>query len=186
MLLDQLKKSSVYIRPFFVILLCMLILIFSRTLSYIPNFTPTLSLIIFLSFLIRDKYLAVFIVITSLLVTDFILGFYSSMIFVYSAYIIVCLISYVFLNHRNLKNVIKLSISSELLFYLITNFGVWMMTNTYTSDIHGLYQSYIAAIPFLKLSLGSTLIYSVTIYMIFKIIFPGYLRNDGKVHIKSN
>ena len=38
----------------------------------------------------------------------------------------------------------------SLLFFVISNFGVWFLGNLYTPDLNGLINCYILAIPFFK------------------------------------
>ena len=61
------------------------------------------------------------------------------------------------------------SIIGALMFYLITNYGVWFL-GMYPSDLSGLVQSYVMGIPFFGYSLISTLIFGLLIEAIFKII----------------
>ena len=45
------------------------------------------------------------------------------------------------------------------MFFLVTNFGVWWLGNTYPATLSGLGTCYIAAIPFFGRSLLSTSVY---------------------------
>ena len=44
-------------------------------------------------------------------------------------------------------------IRSCLIFFIISNFGVWFSSNTYNNDINGLITCYVMGLPFLKNSL---------------------------------
>ena len=56
-----------------------------------------------------------------------------------------------------------------MIFYIVTNFGVWT-TGLYSYNVEGLVSSYILAIPFLGNNLVSTLVYSLIIETIYKIL----------------
>ncbi len=45
-------------------------------------------------------------------------------------------------------------------FYLITNFGVWLMGNYYPKNAAGLLESYIAGLPFLQNAILGDLFFS--------------------------
>jgi hypothetical protein len=52
----------------------------------------------------------------------------------------------------------SLTVAGSILFFLVTNFGVWWLFNTYSKTAHGLLQCYIAAIPYFRGTLGGDLI----------------------------
>ncbi len=45
-------------------------------------------------------------------------------------------------------------------FFLISNFGVWLLSGMYEKNISGLINCYIVAIPFLKNTIISTIFFS--------------------------
>ena len=59
-------------------------------------------------------------------------------------------------------------ISAAVIFFLITNFGVWT-SGMYGYTFQGLLNCFVLAIPFFTFTLISTLIYSVIIETFFKI-----------------
>ena len=56
-----------------------------------------------------------------------------------------------------------------LLFFIITNFGVWT-SGMYSFDLNGLVTCYTLALPFLGYNLISTLIFSTLIETVYKIV----------------
>ena len=60
------------------------------------------------------------------------------------------------------------ALGGALIFYLITNFGVWL-TGSYGYTLGGIFECYILAIPFFGNTLISTLIYAIVIEIIIKI-----------------
>ncbi len=172
--LSSLKNSTRYL----VILFAVVLLIISRSLSFIPNFTPTISLIVFISIMFRNHYILAFIIVLSQIISDYFLGYYSSMLFVYLAYVSIAISSKHILKKLNFIHVIGTSCISVLIFYLVSNYGVWQMMDLYQYNLNGLVQCYIAGIPFLKYSLISTLLYSTTIYVLFKVTLSKYLDTE--------
>ena len=146
------------------------LMIFSRFVTVIPNFTPTISLIIFLAFLLRNTRLASFLVITSQLFADFFIGFYDTMIFVYGTYMLIAALSSNYLTSLNFGKILLVSTVAPLVFFFTTNFGVWFVMDLYAKSFSGLIASYIAGIPFLKSMTISTILFSSTLYVLFKTI----------------
>ncbi len=60
----------------------------------------------------------------------------------------------------------------SLLFYLITNFGVWATGTMYPKDFSGIIASYTAGLPFLLNQVLGTLVYSSIIYAVFLALEP--------------
>jgi len=148
----------------------LVLLIISRMLSDIPNFTPTISLIIFTGFYIQNRSLAILIIVISQLLSDLYIGYHSSMFFVYTAFLLIAYLSPLIIKKLNVTSVLFASILSPSIFFIITNFGVWFTMGLYSFNISGLLNSYIAGIPFFKYSLMSTILFSLTILVLHRTI----------------
>jgi len=69
----------------------------------------------------------------------------------------------------------SLTIAGSILFFLVTNFGCWLLDNAYPKSWAGLLECYIAGIPFFRGTLGGDLVGSA-------ILFGGeqLLRHDAR------
>ena len=83
-----------------------------------------------------------------------------SLAFTWGSVIFISLSSYLF--QKNIYTRIIGVLSSSLVFYIISNFGVWSL-GSYGYSLDGLLICYIAAIPFYTNTLISTILYSVLI-----------------------
>ena len=146
------------------------LLVLSRMITEIPNFTATIALVMFTGYLIQNRFLSVLVILLSQVVSDLYLGIYSSMIFVYAAYISIALLSPIIMNKMNTKSVVLSSIISPSIFFIISNFGVWLTGSMYTFNLSGLITCYIAGIPFFDESLISTILFALTIFSIMKLV----------------
>ena len=54
-------------------------------------------------------------------------------------------------------------ILSIMIFFIVSNFGVWLIGNIYTTDLQGLINCYILALPFLGNTILSTILFSLII-----------------------
>ena len=100
------------------------LLVLSRMITEIPNFTATIALIIFTGYLIRNKLLSVFAILLSQVISDLYIGIYSSMVFVYGAYVVIGLISPIVMNKLSAKSVLTASLISPSIFYIISNLSL--------------------------------------------------------------
>mgnify|MGYP006162018717 FL=1 len=114
-----------------------------------------------------------------MLLSDIIIGFHTNMIFVYLSLFLVCYISYAKVIKFNYKNLFIYSFLGSMVFFLISNFGVWLSGNLYTPDLNGLINCYILAIPFFTNTLISTVFFSYIAYSVTSIY-------EKKSHIYFN
>lgn len=132
-----------------------------RLLPHSPNFAPITALGLFGGVYLQKKY-AFILPLAALFISDLVIGFYGMvMLFVYGSFILSGLIGLWVKKHKTLINVLGASLLSSILFYLITNFGVWLSPNSYyTKDLAGLLQSYTLALPFFRNTLLGDIFYT--------------------------
>ena len=94
---------------------------------------------------------------------------HSTTLFVYGSFLITALMGIWLKEHKSFKNVLAATLSSSILFFLITNFGVWAQ-GAYARDITGLWQSYFMGIPFFKYTLVGDLFYVALFFGSFEAI----------------
>ena len=149
-----------------------IILAASRLIPHPPNFTSLLALSFYVPALLGRKYLPA--VILSFVVTDFFIGFHSVVLFTWGSVLLIGLFSKYFSEHILLR--ITGALGGCLIFFIITNFGVWSL-GSYGYNIEGLIICYTVALPFFGYSCVSTFIFSGIIEGLYKIDkIKNYLR----------
>ena len=141
------------------------LLVLSRIIPHPPNFTPILAGIIFLPFIKRDIKFSVFVPLGGMLISDLIIGMHSLMLWTYGPIIILSLLSYYFSNDKA-SRIASLAIASPAIFYLMSNFGVWINSPMYTKDFSGLIQCYVNAIPFYASSALACILFSAAFFLV--------------------
>jgi hypothetical protein len=142
-----------------------LLLILSRIIPHPPNFTPILAGIIFLPFIKKDITFSITVPLGAMLISDFFIGMHSLMLWTYFPIISLSLISYYF-HHASLKRVGVLAISSPMIFFVISNFGVWVNSSTYSNNLNGLILCYVNAMPFYASSALACILFSAAFYSV--------------------
>ena len=127
----------------------------SRLVPHPPNFTSLLALSFYVPALLGLRYLP--ILIGSFLITDLFIGLHSVTLFTWGSVILIGLCSKFFLT--SLYTRISGALLGAVIFYLVTNFGIWSI-GSYGYSIEGLILCYTLAIPFFTYSLISTFIFS--------------------------
>jgi hypothetical protein len=136
----------------------------SRFVPHPPNFTSLLALSFYVPAILGIGYLPALVL--SFLITDFIIGFHSATLFTWGSVILVGLSAKFFL--LNIYTRISGALLGAIIFYIITNFGVWSI-GSYGYTLDGLILCYTLAIPFFAYSLISTFIFSAIIEGIIKL-----------------
>tara|TARA_A100001388_G_scaffold263891_1_gene234706 strand:- start:506 stop:997 length:492 start_codon:yes stop_codon:yes gene_type:complete len=142
-----------------------LVLAASRFIPHPPNFTSLLALSFYVPALLGVRYLPALIV--AFILTDFFIGFHSLLLFTWGSVIIIGLISKYFCNTLSLRLIGALT--GALIFFVITNFGVWL-NGSYGYNFEGFLACYTLALPFFAYSIISTLIFSVIIETVNKFV----------------
>jgi len=161
------KSNSIYknIEYYILPISLVFILSLSRLIPHPPNFTPIITVAIMSSYFFKNVYLSAVVLIISVLIGDIFIGFYVKMIFVYISLLFITVFFFKASKRMNSKNLIIFAFTGSLVFFLISNLGVWILGDLYEKNLNGLMQCYIMAIPFFKNTLFSTIIFSYLSYM---------------------
>jgi hypothetical protein len=118
------------------------------------------------------------VLLVSMLASDMFIGFYKNMIFTYFSLFLITYIFFKINKKINYKNLFVFGFFGSLMFYLISNFGVWVLGNLYEKNLNGLITCYYMAIPFFKNTVLSTFFYS------YLALFAFTLKNRFKLNSK--
>ena len=135
----------------------------SRFVPHPPNFTSLIALSFYVPALLGLRFLPA--VVLSFVLTDIFIGYHNMLFFTWGSVIVIGFVSKYFVSSF-LKR-LGGALSGACLFFLITNFGVWI-TGYYGYSFDGLITSYVLALPFFGYTLVSTLIFSVLIETVYK------------------
>lgn len=138
-----------------------LFLAFSRLIPHAPNFTPLGAMALLSGAFIKDLRVSILIPIIAMFLSDAIIGFHSSMIYVYGAVALIVIGSHFWLTRLSLISITLAALVSACLFFLVTNFGAWLSHDMYAHNLAGLTQAYVAGIPFFKNTLMSNLLFTL-------------------------
>jgi hypothetical protein len=142
-----------------------------RFAPHLPNFAPIAAMALFGGVYLNKKY-ALVLPLTAMLVSDYFIGFYDIklMMGVYLSFILVGLIGLLVKNKKSPLTVMGGSILGSVLFFLITNFSVWIFYSWYPHTMSGLIQCFASAIPFFRNTLLGDLFYVTVLFGIYELI----------------
>ena len=162
------NKLAKNFQSYFLPICLILILTFSRLIPHPWNFTPVLAVGIFSGFYFKQFYLGLFIVIFSMFLGDLYLGFHGTMFFTYIALAIAVLLGH-FIKHFKFIEILLGGLASSVCFFIVTNFGAWLVLDMYEKNLAGLLKSYVLAIPFFHNTLISTFLYLLLLKIFFEL-----------------
>ena len=135
----------------------------SRFVPHPPNFTSLIALSFYIPAILGVRYLPALVL--SFLITDLFIGFHSVTLFTWGSVIVVGLSAKFFITSKLSR--IMGALTGAIIFYSITNFGVWSL-GLYGYTIEGLIACYTLALPFLGNTLIATIIFSAIIEVILE------------------
>src|SRR6478672_9570727 len=131
-----------------------------RLVPHPPNFSPIDAMALFSGAYLGRRALAFVAPLGALLLSDLVLGFYHGQATVYFSVALIVMIGMVALTRRSALRVGTAAIVSSILFFVITNFGMWLFSGFYPRTLAGLEACYVAAIPFFQNTIAGDLFYS--------------------------
>ncbi len=142
--------------------------ILMRFAPHAPNFTPVAAIALFSGAYLNKKY-AFIVPLVLMIASDLVIGLHDVVLFTWGSFILVTLFGTAIRRKKGAGRIISLSLLSSLVFYLVTNFGVWLV-GWYSKDLKGLADSYIMGLPFLRNFTIATLSYAAVLFGIYEII----------------
>ena len=115
-----------------------LILALSRLIPHPPNFTPIIAVAILSGYFFKNLYFSFLVLIASMVIADFFIGFYDNMFVVYLSLMLITFTFYRAGSKLNYKSLFLFSLFGSLIFFVITNFGVWALGNLYEKNLNRL------------------------------------------------
>ncbi len=157
----------------------------SRLIPHPWNFTAIGAMALFSGARMPHKYLAFLAPLLTLVWTDAILGFHSTGLYVYAAVALITIIG--FLTEAKTNRILTGSFAGSILFFTITNFGVWFSQGLYPRTFQGLVDCFAMAIPFFGNQVMGDLFYTGVLfasYQALKTYVPSL--NSAKTYAKSD
>lgn len=163
--------------------------VLGRWIPHPYNFTPIAALALFGGSQIRPWYLSFLIPMGALWFSDLVLmnvtyrAFYSGFswfghTWVYIGFGLVIGLG-TLLKKITVKNTIGFSLGASLIFFLTSNFGVWLGSELYPQNLNGLIACYVAGLPFFGNSILGDLCYTSLFFGSFYWFKERYLQTTA-------
>jgi hypothetical protein len=106
--------------------------------------------------------------------------FHGFMPFVYASFMVTVCLGFLIRRRLGPLTVAGAALISSVLFFVITNFGAWLVGNLYPRTAAGLLSCYVAAIPFFRNTLAGDAAYTLVLFGGFALAqrFLPFLREE--------
>ena len=142
----------------------------SRLLPHPANVAPIMAIALFGGAKLSDKRAAFIVPLGAMFLSDLFLGFHNVMPVVYFCFLLTVALGFLLRQRRGVVPIAFAAFAASVLFFLITNFGVWAMTPLYSKTPAGLFACYVAALPFFQHSLIGDALYAATLFGGFALV----------------
>jgi len=164
-----------------ILIVVILIAAMSRLIPHPYNFTPIGGMALFGAAYFSRRWVAVAVPFVAMWLSDLVLNnvvykaYYPSESFVwwgsawvYAAFAAIAILGFLVLTRIRPGRILVASLSASVLFFLITNFSVWLGSTVYPQTIAGLGACYAAGLPFFGNTLAGDLFYSALLFGVFE------------------
>ena len=166
--MDSFQEPKTMLKVRFVVLSGMiLVAAASRLIPHPPNFVPIAAIALFGGAHFSDKRMAFLIPLAAMFLSDLAIGLHSLIPVVYATFAIIVCIGLWLRSRRRVFPIASAALVCSILFFLVTNFGVWAFGAMYPKTMEGLIACYMAAIPFFTNTLLGNAFYTAALFGCF-------------------
>jgi hypothetical protein len=161
------KKTAFYIVTGFILFAAL-----SRLLPHAYNFTPLGAIALFGAAYFPKKKWAFIIPLLALWLSDLVLNnmmyasyydgftfFTSGFLYIYGAFALIVILGVYLFRKISFSRVLGGALGGSVIFFIVSNFGVWLTGSLYPMTLEGLLMCYGAAIPFFHYTIAGNLLY---------------------------
>jgi hypothetical protein len=143
-----------------------------RLVPHPPNITPIGAMALFGGAYIATRRTAFLMPLAAMYLSDLALGFFiydfgwfhRFMPFVYASFVATVCLGFLIRRRLTPLTVGGAALTSSVIFFVVTNFGVWLSSSLYPKTAAGLAGCYVAAIPFFRNMLVGNAFYTLALF----------------------
>ena len=153
----------------------------SRMIPHPYNFAPLGAMSLFGAAYFTNKRIAFILPLVAFFISDLLVNnilyadYYTSFVFIspgfiwtYGAMLLIVLAGIFLLKKINLKRIIGGSLTTSVIFFVVSNFGVWLTSPLYPLSLEGFIACYAMAIPFFHMTVLGDLFYCGVLFGVFE------------------
>lgn len=140
--------------------------IVSRLVPHPWNATPLTAIALFGGTYLPKRW-AILLPLAIVAMSDVWLGWHSTIPFTWGAFAVTGWLAWWIRVRPTAARILGGSLLGSVIFFLVTNFGVWAIQDIYPKTLSGLWECYVAGIPFFRNMLVGDLVYTAALFGMF-------------------
>ena len=159
--------------------------ILARFIPHVPNFSPVYGALLFGGARLKKRdsiwFPLLLLVGSDLVLTTFI--YHQSVgwgeFVQIAAFAAIIMMGWLLRHKTTWRRFTLACVAGPTVFYLISNFGVWLAWQSYRRTLAGLMDCYAAGVPFYGYSLASTFLFAMVLFGLYEFYTMRHLRGRG-------
>lgn len=169
-LIDKMDQNSQK-NQFLPVVMLILLAALTRFIPHPFNFTAVGAMALFSGANFKDKRFAYLMPIAVMALTDLFIGFHFSILPVYACFVFTVWMGTRISSKQNILNVSASSITSSVVFFLITNLPFWYLDqHLYSMNLQGTLLSYTMALPFFSNQILGDLFFNGILFSVYHLV----------------
>jgi hypothetical protein len=148
-------------------LLALIVIFLAGALRFAPhprNLAPIGAIALFSGAIIRDRRIAFVFPLLAFFSRDLFIGYHKLTLIVCASFLINVAIGLWLRDRRTVGRVSLATLAGSIQFFLVTNFGVWLLLDTYNKTYAGLVSCYLAGLPLFRNTLAGDALYATLLF----------------------
>ena len=137
--------------------------VLSRLVPHLWNATPVMAIALFGGTYLAKRW-AILLPLVIVAVSDVLIGWHNTIPFTWGAFVLTGAIAWWVRVRPSATRILAGALAGSTLFFLISNFGVWVVGELYPRTLAGLWQCYAAAVPFFRNTVLGDLGYTTALF----------------------
>ena len=144
--------------------------VLTRVFPHPVNFTALGAVSLWSMSLFSSRRVALLIPMLALFLSDALLGFHSTMVWVYGSFLLIEVLSLVIEPQNSWGRTLLGSLCASLIFFVLTNLGVWFDGLLYPMTAEGFADCFAMAVPFLKNQVLGDLLFCFALGVVVRVV----------------
>ena len=160
-----------------------------RLIPHPPNFTPIAAMALFGGAHFASRRAALAVPLAAMLLSDLVLsgGYHTLMPVIYTCFALTVVMGMAVRGRQRPVPIVGAALAGSVMFFVVTNLGVWVVSGFYPKTLAGLAACYTAAIPFFRNTLAGDLVFTAVLFGAFAAaerVFPA-VREPAAVRLSA-
>lgn len=153
---------------FWLVLVLIAIGIAMRLVPHPANVAPIAALALFSGAALKKKY-AIIIPLSAMILSDALIGFHATIPYTWGSFALIGVLGWRLQRRWTPVRIGGMALAGSVLFFAVTNFGVWASTSLYPKTVEGLAMCFVAALPFFRNTVAGDLFYAALFFGLYEL-----------------